>query len=1212
MRGRVRVGPSAAPSGRSAPPRFFRAAFGLAAPVALVARVVRAACVALAACALAAFPRATSAADVPYRLTADRLEVRSSAGRDTTFLDGHVVFFSGETLLRAARGVYVGADQTGRFEGAVEIFHDGSWLLGPAAVVNRQTERLEFPEGVLVIDSTETIVADRGVFDLELETATFTGEVGVIEGPQTLFADSLRVLSQDEAEARGRVVLTDSDERARGSGGGALLSTGRVRLTDSPTLLRFDSHGEVESKISADTLYLEESGGAEARGRVRIERGATAAEAGVARIDAGGTRAELVESPRAFREGRELTGDTIVLSIADEEVREVLAEGSARLTRDERVSDEGKPQERAVDDVAGDSIRLEIEADSLRRAVVWGDMTSRTERRTLDGALLERNEVTGDTLILFTDAQGADRVRILGNAKGVYLPRPEERPAGEDSAGARAADTTTAAANTTGDAADSTAAADSTGSAPAGADSSSRVRYKAEEIEFLTKERRIVLSRGASLEYQGMALSADEVNYDLKRMALLASGNPILRQGGDEVEGRQMGYNLDEARGIVYKGRTHYDTGYLEGGEVVRMDASTLDVRHGSYTSCDLQPPHYHFASRVMRVYLDDKSVARPVVLYIRDVPIIALPFYILPLAHGRRSGFLLPAIEFGFSERRGRFVRNLGYYWATNDYVDFALTGDFYQNSRWTANLESNYALRYLLSGRAQASYSRETLAAGGGRRWDVHGSHNQQLGDRASLTARADFVSDATYRRDIGTAVEDLNRELKSDVTFRKNWATQSLSLDVTRREALDRGDVTERLPNLRYSVSRFPILGGGSRPGGAPWYGTTYVGMSANLVNARDKRVIQRTALPDSVRRTENFATEESFSLSNSMKMFGWLGLSPSADYREAMFDKDARGERWERRGVWSASTSASTNVYGTWRPHLGSLVGLRHIVAPSVSFRYAPDLPQYFDDGDRLDRFLSVSGIGGTPRGGQSLGISVQHTFQAKFKSGEKERSIDDLMSIGQSISRNLKGGEFAWSSLSTSVRLRPAALYEVTLSTSHNVYERVVQSVSIVNSASIDETFFRKRTVEPKADSLAGRFQVDPQTMSAKSTTGYGETSDGAGSGARGGTGRGSQAGPWRLSLVHNYSKRGPGTRGDQKISLQLGMNLTRGWRLDYAPFFDLRERDVISQRFVLVRDLHCWEGRFSGYYNGSNWEYNFRVQIRVHPDVGYERGRKSF
>ena len=66
-------------------------------------------------------------------------------------------------------------------------------------------------------------------------------------------------------------------------------------------------------------------------------------------------------------------------------------------------------------------------------------------------------------------------------------------------------------------------------------------------------------------------------------------------------------------------------------------------------TSCDLPTPHYHFAAREVKWISRDVLVARPVVLYVRDVPILWLPFIFQDMRPGRRSGILIP--QFGIND---------------------------------------------------------------------------------------------------------------------------------------------------------------------------------------------------------------------------------------------------------------------------------------------------------------------------------------------------------------------------------------------------------------------------------------------------------------------------------------------------------------------------------------------------------------------------------
>ena len=79
-----------------------------------------------------------------------------------------------------------------------------------------------------------------------------------------------------------------------------------------------------------------------------------------------------------------------------------------------------------------------------------------------------------------------------------------------------------------------------------------------------------------------------------------------------------------------------------------------------------------------MKMIQGDKIIAKPIILYISDLPVIGFPFAILPnKGGGRRSGWIMPS--FGNSSSRGNFLQNLGYYWAPNDYSDLKILTSIY-----------------------------------------------------------------------------------------------------------------------------------------------------------------------------------------------------------------------------------------------------------------------------------------------------------------------------------------------------------------------------------------------------------------------------------------------------------------------------------------------------------------------------------------------------
>ena len=54
----------------------------------------------------------------------------------------------------------------------------------------------------------------------------------------------------------------------------------------------------------------------------------------------------------------------------------------------------------------------------------------------------------------------------------------------------------------------------------------------------------------------------------------------------------------------------------------------------------------------------------------------------------------------------RGYYLKDGGYYFAINDYIDLALIGEIYTNLSWAAEAKSNYYRRYKYKGNFDIRY--------------------------------------------------------------------------------------------------------------------------------------------------------------------------------------------------------------------------------------------------------------------------------------------------------------------------------------------------------------------------------------------------------------------------------------------------------------------------------------------------------------------------
>ena len=273
--------------------------------------------------------------------------------------------------------------------------------------------------------------------------------------------------------------------------------------------------------------------------------------------------------------------------------------------------------------------------------------------------------------------------------------------------------------------------------------------------------------------------------------------------------GEGIRYDTCRRRGIVDDALTNFTEGstvwFLRGN--VAQDSSSSRIYAGSseITSCDLPTPHYHFSAKQMKWVSKNVLIARPVVLYVRDVPILWLPFIFQDVRPGRRSGILVP--QFGLNDlvrpTRGynRQITNIGYYWAPNDYLDLTARLDWFANRYVQYGVDRPVPL---------AQPVRERLggvqrAAAGGRRIGA----DLPVGPPAAVQSldqpqRSTSTTPATRAVIRGNAIDPLQntQQITSSLNYSKRLSWATLTLGGNRRQSLTDGSVQQLLPAVTLS--------------------------------------------------------------------------------------------------------------------------------------------------------------------------------------------------------------------------------------------------------------------------------------------------------------------------------------------------------------------------------------------------------------------------
>jgi lipopolysaccharide assembly outer membrane protein LptD (OstA) len=1122
---------------------------------------------------------------------------------------------AGTTVLISPRAVQGSTTVTAR---------EGTWY--------RDEGLLVLTDEVVLTDSSRTIFADRGSYDRPRGIAILTGNVHG-EGPEgkfsarefRLYRQENRITLHDDVRLVQEVRTLTSSDFAYDTSSREGIATGDVRIVDSsdstlvtgqtcylrrdndevfviggpPTLHRPGEKGEPALDLVADTLQMRQGSVGEARGNVRIHRGDVHSTCARAEYDLKRDFLRLLGDPVATDPDGTVHGDSMAVVMRRNEADRLEVLGHARI--DFLPTD--KPGERNV--VIGDTLIALMDSAGVRTIEVNGRarslyIPSPADRREDVGQDLSRGRVIR---VEFTNGE-AQRVDLRGEASGDYVTSRTESSRRDttitflpDSVYARMAIDRFLASP------DLPLPDSLLRVGPF--DPQERVAYAGDSVTFFVPQKRIEIRGKGKVHYQTLDLESEEILYEASKERIISIGKPTLKDPNSALVGERMIYRLDTRQGFAYNGRTEFDGGFYNGQEIKRVTDKILLVKGADYTTCEGgDTTDYHFHASKMKIMLGDKAVARPIFLYIKNIPIMGLPYWIFPIRKGRHSGMLMPDVEFGFDRTRGRFARNLGYYFAPNEYSDEMIWGDYYDSPpRWILNGQVRYKVRYLLGGNFFGSYSKESSTGSGGRtRWDLQGSHDQELGERASLRVLLNFVSDKSYRDDRafgGSVDERLNRILKSNADLRKTWSSASLSMTLDRTENLDQTStgyrVQEDLPSVDFNVNSFPI---GRKPdergrdARLPFLSTMYTRLSTSFRSIY-LRPWQGSSIYNQAARVNTGLTDN--------RTLSFLTIAPSVTSTGVWVRNDAQGKSHRFGAVWDAGVSARTALYGTFQLGLGPILGLRHVIEPSVSYRYAPDFTslRYRDTQGRFQSvFPSVGGISlsGSKASGMSMGLNQRFHLKLRGSDPKKPVRIDNLIQWQTSTSYNFLVHAKPFSSISNSIRLAPSHFFDNSVSMTHDPYRKKMTSLSIQTSLRL---------------SGQGKSSPDSTGGTNQDTGTYGGFGQAEGQGRnRPGERRLGATGPWNLGLTHSYSRGESRDSQSSTMNLSASLTPTNRWRLSYSVYYDLEAHDVRSHGISLYRDLHCWEMRLDQQTSGGNSQYYFRINIKSIPDIQYERQRR--
>jgi len=1087
---------------------------------------------------------------------------------------------------------------------------------------------------VRIVDEGWELTCDEARYFRDSDQAWLIGNIVAKDSTSTLYADSLFYDRNTAfAEVFGDVRITNLDEgfTAEGDHGYYMRDTGEGVIDRNPHLI-VDSENEEPVTVDSDTMRVyPDDKRAIAYYRVKILKGLTVTQADSAVLFDDENRAELYGNPLAKQDRVSMKGVAMVLRYDEEEVNRIDIDGGAEI-REEQTDTLVIGRDSWI---RGDTMSLYLKDNRVDSIRVLHNAVSKYYPVAPNKA--ESNFVRGDSMLFQFEVDSLSYVRITGSADGVYKFLDFSSDQTPDSL---------------------RAVVDTNLTYVSFDEKGQKVVYSAKRIEYYAKSKDLILNKEATITYQGRTLSGEEIAYLSAMQVLDAKGEPKLVDEGQEFFGRRMNYDLDAGAGLVNEASTRMDPGFYEGQNVAKVGDNEMKVWNSRYTTCDLLHPHFHVRAWRMKVYPKDQAVSGSTVMYIGETPVFYIPFFANSIRRGRRSGFLRPDFEFGVTKSTGRYIRNIGYFWATNDFTDFKLVFDFNEDRQTRGYIRNRYDVRYKFNGEIDGSFLRDLTD--NSNRWEFRARHNHNLGEKFTMKADLRFVSDDDALKDINR-IDDvdrvIDREIRSNFSIAKTWSVVGLTLTANRTQKLNVVDpnvvrVSTLFPNLTLSIPQRDLFFGERHREGQKGFWEQLLSGVKYSPGLSGRRTTEDREFVD----TERVLSTQSLGFQSPQKI-GFVTLSPtlssSNTFTRTVTDTSgfvtATSDTINSRTVdeknefrWGFGANSSARIFGTFYPRVGRLRGVRHTIAPVVSYNFSPKV----GDRERSQRFsvrltntIDLKMLRKAGRGRGATGASEMVTRTPGTRSvvdaekarppdggppggeaeeGEEEEDLEKVSGFlvwALNTTYNPQAPkDQGWSDVRSALSVQVFGT-TVSINQVFEPYELELRSTSVQTRFTLkgSHPFGRSEAIEVQelnvvaaADTSAkpeGEFQPGLDRQDGQNLPGGAPGMESALALEEGRL-------PWNLRVGFSYNKT---AEVDARATVDLSgdFNLTKNWRFTYWTSYDIMEQEMRGQNFGVHRDLHCWEMSLSRQLLGDEWQFYFRIAIKAHPELYGETGQRG-
>lgn len=495
---------------------------------------------------------------------------------------------------------------------------------------------------------------------------------------------------------------------------------------------------------------------------------------------------------------------------------------------------------------------------------------------------------------------------------------------------------------------------------------SGEMRISADSLGYDARNDSYIATGEVRIDWGGISLFADSISLLQRGTLATADGNILVRKEENTIHGDSASINLETETGEIANGRLFIQQGNfrISGKKLQKTGPDDYRIENGSFTTCEGDVPSWKFSAADLDVTREEYAVGRHAVFYIKNVPLLYLPYIVYPVKESRQSGFLLPRT--GHSTKKG-FLVELPYYLVISPSQEATFYLDIMTKRGAGVGADYKYIMRSGGHGELNAYLTYDTER--NMTRGSLLAQHQQSFSPTLFFSADIELTLDRDFYRDFSEVTGEYNKQyLESTAFLTKQWERFSLTTELKYTEDL-------YAENNSLTLQKLPVItftGLKQRLGTTPFFAS----FDSSFTDFYRENGLKGQRLD--LHPTLTYYTSPGGVLEGA----AWVG------YRHRFYNTygSDRYNGFSNSGLPDVGASVSMTLSRVYDTGWGDLKRIKHTLIPEVTYAYRPQKYQeglpFFDYNDRLVAQ-------------NMIGYSLTNYLTGKYLSGDSPATYRDL-------------------------------------------------------------------------------------------------------------------------------------------------------------------------------------------------------------------------